>query len=369
MMEDKGSRKNRELTFSEVLNQQTTWTDYSEFIGEVPSILKKEVFENSKSEKKLIEELRTSDAFRNLTIKNVGQNLTEAENLLQEGKVVGVDGTMAKYQLLSGVRCQIGIVAVNYQGEKIRHSFFISQASLRDEAEEVLERIVQRAESDDNLSDMHLRGLMMYREREAGMNQRFEDKYILYHGPLLPFELMSGLGKLRALDITLNLLEKLVRSKRVASIISSTSYKDYLYFGLALDTNQYLTSPYYTLANHLTHNADFLKYANKWRADEKKRVEDFINDYASQIMIGVIKIGHRPYVFHAHKDIFDLAAAIIARDSMFQKEKGFPLLIDYADNLCSEYFSPSQFNQMIEWELAKNGVYLTEMGERSMRVK
>lgn len=368
MDEYDGPRK-KEVSFSDLLNQQATWTDYAEFIGQVPAVLKQEVLENARSERRLIDDLKNSEAFRKLTVKSVDHNLKTAEELLEGGKVIGVDGTMAKYQLLSGVRCQIGVVAVNYQGEKIRHSFFISQASLREEAGEVLERIVQRAESDDNISDMHLRGLMMYREREAGMDPRYEGRYILYHGPLLPFELMSGLGKLRALGITLNLLEKLIRSKRVASIISSTSYKDYLYFGLALDSNQYLTSPDYTLANHLTHTADFLKYANKWRSDERKRIEDFINDYASQIMIGVIRIGHRPYVFHAHRDIFDLAAAIIARDSMFQKEKGFPLLIDYADNLCSEYFAPSQFNRMIEWELAKNNVYLTEMGERSMRVK
>lgn len=357
------------MTFSDLLGQQETWTDYSDFIGQVPFTIAKDLNENARREKQLIEDLKKSAVFRKLTIKSVEPNLTAAERLLREGMVVGVDATMAKYYLLSGVRCQIGVVAVNYQGEQIKHSFFISQASLREEAEDVLERIVQRAESDDNLSDMHLRGLMMYREREAGMNPKFEGKYILYHGPLLPFELMSGLGRLRALNTTLELLEKVVDSKRAMSIISTSSYKDYLYFGLALNEGQYLTSPEYTLAHHLVNTSDFLAYTNKWREDERRRVEEFISNYASQIMIGVIRIGHRPYVFHAHKDIFDLAASILARDSMFQREKGFPLLIDYADNLCTEYFSASQFNEMIEWELAKTGMYLRESGERRMREK
>ena len=363
-MPDQEEKVKKDITFSDLLNQQKVWTDYSDFISHVPTIMANEVIENAKSEAKLVNDLKKSPVFKQLSVRNVGDKAKEAEKLLADGDVIGVDATMAKYHLLSGVRCQIGVVAVSYQGEKIRHSFFISQASLREEAEDVLERVLQRAESDDNLSDMHLRGLMMYREREAGMNEKFRGKYILYHGPLLPFELMSGLGKLRALDITLSLLEKVINSKRVASIISTSSYKDYLYFGLALDSGQYLTSPKYTLAEHLTHTSDFLSYTNKWRDDERKRIENFIDDYASQIMIGVIKIGHRPYVFHAHRDIFDLSAAIIARDSMFQKEKGFPLLIDYADNLCSEYFSASEFNRMIEWELAKAGTYLSEMGER-----
>lgn len=359
----------KKLTFADLLSQQQTWTNYSDFCSQIPSIISSEVVENSKRESKLIEDLRKSDTFKKLTVRNVESNLDRAEKLLTEGNVVGVDATMAKYHLLSGIRCQIGVVAVNYQGDQIKHSFFISQASLREEADDVLERIVQRAEIDENLSDMHLRGLMMYREREAGMNSKFDGRYILYHGPLLPFELMSGLGRLRALDVTLEILKKVVSSKRAISIISSSSFKDYTYFGLAIENGQYLTSPEYNMEHHLTQTSDFLSWSNKWREEEKKKVEDFIKDYASQINIGVIRIGDRPYVFHAHKDIFHLAAAIIARDSMFQKEKGFPLLIDYADNLCSEYFSASQFNHMVDWELAKSGTYLRESGERRMRVK
>lgn len=335
----------------------------------MPTIIAKEVGDNSRKEAKLIEDLKNSDVFKKLTVRDVKPNLERAEKLLTGGAVVGVDATMAKYHLLSGVRCQIGVVAVNYQGDQIKHSFFISQANLRDEAEDVLERIVQRAEIDDNLSDMHLRGLMMYREREAGLNSKFDGKLIMYHGPLLPFELMSGLGRLRALDVTLDILKKIVSSKRTFSIISSSSFKDYTYFGLAIKNGQYLTSPDYNMEHHLTQTSDFLAWSNKWREEEKKKVEDFIKDYASQINIGVIRTSERPYVFHAHRDIFDTAAAVIARDSMFQNEKGFPLLIDYADNLCSEYFSASQFNHMVDWELAKSGNYLRESGERRMRVK
>ncbi|MCA2003649.1 MAG: hypothetical protein LDL06_02655 [Candidatus Nitrosotenuis sp.] len=356
-------------TFSDILSQQQQWTEYTDFCDQIPTILSKEIEENSRREAKLIEDLKNDPMFKKATIKNVTPNLEKAEKLLVDGNVVGVDGTMSKYRLLSGVRCQIGVVAVNYQGDQIKHSFFISQASMHDEAQGVLDRIYQRVENDDELSDMHLRGIMMYREREAGMNPKFEGKYVMYHGPLLPFELMSGLGRLRALDVTLDLLKKVVNSKRIMSVISSTSFKDYTYFGLALENGQYLTSDHYNLEHHLVNESNFLKWSQKWRDEEKQKVEDFIKDYASKISIGVIKIGDRPYVFHAHKEIFDLAAAVIARDSMFQKEKGFPLLIDYAANLCTEYFSNSQFNRMMDWQLAKTNTYLRESGERRMRVK
>jgi hypothetical protein len=254
-------------------------------------------------------------------------------------------------------------------GEQIKHSFFISQSSLYEDAVDAMERIMQRMQIDEQLSDMHIRGLMMYREREVGLNPKFDGKFLLYHGPLLPFELMSGLGRLKALDTTLDLLKRLVSSRRCMSIISSSSFKEYTYLGLAIENGQYLFGKDYTLGHHLVNSSNFLTWTNKWREDERKTVENFIRDYAEKIYIGVIKISDSPYVFHAHKDIFDIAAAVIARDAMFQKEKGFPLLIDYADTLCSEYFSASEFDRMVEWELAKSGSYLREIGERSMRLK
>ncbi len=357
------------IYFKDLLEQQEQWDDYSQYCSEVSGIISREVKENARNEEHLINDLKNSPEFERLSVRSVGPKLEEAEKLLTDGQVVGVDGTMAKYNFLSGVRCQIGVVAVNYQGEQIKHSFFISQAGLREEADAVLERILQRTEDDGGLSDMHLRGLMMYREREAGMNSKFEGKYIMYHGPLMPFELMSGLGRLRALDTTLDMLKRMVRSKRVMSVISAPLHRDYTYFGLAMENGQYFTYPKNDLATHLLHATEFVKQREKWRDEELRKVEEFIGDYAAQISIGVIRIGQRPYVFHAHKDIFDTAAGIIARDSMFQREKGFPLLIDYADNLCTEYFPNSQFARMMGWELAKTNLYLRESGERRMRVK
>lgn len=358
-----------EITFKDILERQKTWTDYSYFCGQIPDIISKEVAENTKREKKLVEDIRNSPAFQKVSIRDAGPQLETAERLLVGGDVVGVDGTMAKYRFLSGVRCQIGVVAVNYQGDHIRHSFFISRSDLWDETEDVLGRIFQRTEGEEGLSDLHLRGLMEYRERQAGMDPKFAGKYVMYHGSLLPFELMSGLGRLRALDTTLELLREMIRSKRVMSVISSSSFKDYMYFGRAIESGQYLTYDDYNMETHLIQTSDFMQWSGKWRDDERAAVETFIKDYASQVSIGVIRIGDRPYVFHAHKDIFDLAAAIIARDAMFQREKGFPLLIDYADSMCSTYFSASQFNRMVDWQLARAGEYLAESGERKMRAK
>lgn len=358
----------KQITFADLL-QQRTWTDYSQFISEAPTIYAQEVVRHVQEERELIRQIQEHPDFKRLDIYKVDQRLAEAGELLGNGLVVGVDGTVARYRLFSGLRCQIGVVAVNYMGDKIRHSFYVSEANIRENPEDAIERVAGRIAFEDNLSEMAIRGLMLYRERETGLDNKFENSYVMFHGPLLPFELMSGLGRLRALEATLDILRNIVRQKRFFSIISSTAYQDYLTFGRAISSGEYLTTSSYTLARHLLNSSGFMSYQEKWREDERKTVEEFLGDYADRIMIGVIRVAERPYVFHAHKDIFHLAAAIIAKDAMFQKEKGFPLLIDYADSLCSQYFSSSEFKALIEWELAKQGAYLSEAPEQDLRLK
>jgi len=358
----------RPATFADLLNQKT-WTDYGEFVAEAPGLYAAEVEEHVTTERELVSQLRNHPDFARLERFRVDEGLAEAERLLSEGQVVGVDGTVAKYRLLSGVRCQIGVVAVSYAGDSIKHSFFISEASLRDEPQDAIARIAGRQTKDDTLSEMAIRGLMLYREREAGLSPSFEGRFVMMHGPLLPFELMSGLGRLRALGVTLDLLRNIVRQRRFFSVISSTAYQDYLTFGRAIEPGEYLTASAYTLGRHLRNDSGFLEHKDKWREDERNVVEQFLGDYADRIMIGVIRVGDRPYVFHAHKEHFHTAAALIARDSMFQREKGFPMLIDYADCLCSEYFSSGEFRRLVEWELAKRGALIAEAPERDLRMK
>ncbi len=354
-------------TFQSLLTQKQ-WSDYPAYVSEAPGLYAKEVAEHVVAEAELIEKLRAHELFKKLTIREVTPNLAKASELLHGGKVVAVDGTVSRYRTYSGMRCQIGVVAVNYVGDQIKRSFFISEAGFQRPVEDVIQTVVRRNTSEEEISDMVVRALMLYREREAGLDDQFKDDYVMFHGPLLPFELMTGLGRWRALESTLHVLERLIQEKRFFSLISTTAYQDYLTFGRAIERNQYLTATNYTVGHHIADNRDFMA-REKWRDEEFARMQRFLRDYAEQIWIGVIRVSDRPYVFHAHKEIFALAASIIARDAMHQREKGFPLLIDYADTLCSKYFSSGDFNNMIEFELARHGEFLSEVPERRLRLK
>lgn len=356
-----------ETTFADLLSQKQ-WDDYGDFITQAPDTYTRELSEDLKREEEIRRRVRQTLIASRFKVKRFEPNLKQAEELLFQGKVIGVDGTVAKQRTLAGLRCQIGVVAVNYFNEKIQKAYFISEANLRSNTDDVIEILKSRETRNRTLSDMVIRALMLYREREVAMRPEFADSFKLLHGPLLPFELMTGLGRLRALEATLDVLEKVVSDPKVMSVISSTTQDDYLTLGMALEKGEYLVDEDFSLGDELKTNTDFFA-EGKWRSQEYERVKQFLEQIGSQIWVGVIKVSDRPYVFHAHKSMFDQAASIIARDALLQREKGFPLLIDYADTLCSEYFPSGDFLSLLNFRLAREGQFLAATDERDMRVK
>lgn len=357
----------QEITFQDLLSQKQ-WDNYSSYISEAPGYYAQQIDADMVREKQIRKALREGILEKKYSIRKYDSNLQEATELLFSGKVIAIDGTVAKHQMLSGLRCQIGIVAVNYANQKIRQAYFISEANLQNEIQDILEVLQKREFRNRSISDLVIRALMLYREREVALRPEFKDAYKMVHGPLLPFELMTGLGKLRALNSTLGILKKLIDDPKVFSVISTSQNSDYMTLGTALNQGEYMVDNKYSFGDEVADDPNFMA-EGKWRPREFEKMKDFLKEYASMILLGVIRVGPRPYVFHAHRENFDLAASIIARDALMQHEKGFPLLMDYADNLCSEYFPAGDFSQIIGYQLAKEGEFLVESDERDMRRK
>lgn len=356
----------KNITFRDILEQKS-WDDYESYIEEgidhYTHNLSKEINQGKTMKRKIRKFV--DDHFE---VKMIPEELSEAETLLTSGQVVAIDGTVSMHKTLSGIMAQIGVVAVNYLNERIQHSCFVSEAQYKEDIEDVAEYLEAHESKNKVLSSLVVRAVMFYREREIGLNERFRDHYKLYHGRLLPFELMTGLGRLRALNSTLTILEQIIRNKKCFSVVSRSQNDAFMKLGMALNPGEYLLLKHTNVGREILDNKDFMK-EDKWREEEFLRVNHFLQREGTKIQIGIIKMSHRPYVFHAHKEYFDLAAQIIARDSLFQREKGFPLLIDYADNLCSTLFKASDFNRIIEYKLAQEGEFLAEMSEDSLRQK
>jgi hypothetical protein len=357
----------KEVTFHDLLNQKQ-WHDYTSFISEAPAHYQKELSQDIARERQIREALRKEIVEKKYTLRQYQDRLPEAERLLFNGQVTAIDGTVSTHQMLSGIRCQIGVVAVNYFNQKLRQSYYISEASFQQDSDDVINVLQKREFKNRPLSSLVIRALMLYREREIALRPEYTDVYRMLHGPLLPFELMTGLGRLRALYTTMNLLKRIVADPKIFSVVSTSRQSDYITLGTALNPGEYLVDEKYSFGDEVADNQDFMA-PGRWREREFDHMKEFLQRNASKILVGVIRVGQRPYMFHAHRDTFDLAAAIIARDALMQREKGFPLLIDYADTLCSEYFPAGDFTQLMRYQLAREGEFLLESDERDMRLK
>jgi hypothetical protein len=356
------------ITFREILNQKS-WSSYEDYIAEgikqYSTELSKDISEGRKHKKSIREYIE-----KHFQIRRVPDELEVEKNLLVSGGVVGIDGTIATHKTITGTMAQIGVVAVNYLNEKIQHSYFISEAKYKQDFKDVVDYLYSHENINKVVSEIVLRAALQVREREIGLDDKFRDKYKIYHGPLIPFEMLASPGKaeMKILDVTLEVLEKIIVNKKCLSIVSRSQNEAYIRIGLSLNPGEYIQLRK-SVGLEILEDRLLLKDKDRWREEDFLKVNNFINQRAMKIKVGVIKISHRPYVFHAHEEIFDLAARIIYRDAQFQKEKGFPLLVDYADNLCSTYFKASDFNKIIEYQLAKEGEFLSEMSEELLRQK
>lgn len=356
------------ITFREILNQKS-WNSYEDYIAEginqYSAELSKDISEGRKHKKTIRDFIE-----KNFEIKKPPYDLSEELNLLTSGNVVGIDGTIATHKTITGTMAQLGVVAVNYLNEKIQHSYFISEARYKQDIADVTDYLYSHETVNKVVSAPVLRAALQVRERELGLDDKFKDKYKIYHGPLIPFEMLANPGKaeMKILDVTVEILEKIIANKKCFSIVSRSQNDAYMRIGLSLNPGEYIQLKK-SVGLEIMEDRTLLKDKDRWREEDFLKVNNFINQRAMKIKVGVIKVSHRPYVFQAHEEIFDLAARLIYRDSIFQKEKGFPLLVDYADNLCSTYFKASDFNKIIEYQLAKEGEFLSEMSEETLRQK
>jgi hypothetical protein len=67
-------------------------------------------------------------------------------------------------------------------------------------------------------------------------------------------------------------------------------------------------------------------------------------------------IHFKPFIFQAHIENFDKAAALVMTDASMQPLRGFPLLLDYADHICSQHLAGKEFEKQIHFKTAQFGI-------------
>lgn len=296
---------------------------------------------------------------------------------LFNGAVEAADGTMAIHDTLPITITQIGVYLVSYNGTSgsFAHRLFRKDlrakgGDLMEEMIDLLERRRRRGSTDhdsqkDSLSsNLFARSLMAWAER-AFLLEKSGARWRMGHGNPTPYELLSGAWADRPemLRVAHDLMRQLVEHRRFVYVTSAPSDRLSLTLGHALGPMEYLV---------LDTNEDFFKSlldTGGYRGDKKKAVEALTEEIGPQIVRGLYRVSAEapPYLFYAHRDLVHEAALIAMADGALQLHRGFPMLIDLADRLCTATFGADDFLATARLAYSQTGPSHRYLGERETR--
>jgi hypothetical protein len=357
--------------FNEMMND-AKFSKYEEYIQSESKEIKDDVSRHVEHSAKLRDFI-----FKNMPeikekIKKIQQkNIDKAQQELHQEKAIGaVDGSVVSYPVTAGVKCRIGVIAATYMKTLIKLAKYITTTQIT-YLKDPLEFFEKAIAAKSVLSNLAIRSMMLYKEREVAVN--LEEKFKFVHGPFLPWELRSGRLKFKnALNVSLELGRKMVKDKRIIAVVSDSMMK------LDPSTTEDQLLPLTTMGNALLNPYEYM-VANPSRVywekaldeshfnqDDETMVRDFLKEIGDQLVTGVYKVGAKSYVFEAHECYLEKAVSFIMADASNQRLRGFPLLIDYADKACHRFFDASSFNKMVEASYISAGG-ITGIGDVSER--
>ncbi len=297
--------------------------------------------------------------------------------LLFNGGVTAVDATRVTHDTLPITITQIGVCLVSYNGHFGSYAHRLFRRDLRMRGENMLEEVMQLLETrkkrgaqgieeDDagRFSSLAQRGLMAYAERGILMNEA-TSQWRMGHGNPFPYELFVNFwaSKEEITKTTLTLLSNLVEHQRFVFVPSSTSSRHLITIGNALEPLEFVIID--------TAKAGLLRIIENGNAREPMRGMqlDFVEKYGDQIIVGLFKCSSMapPYLFYAHREHVHTAVLIAIADGLLQEHRGFPMLIDLADQICYSTFHPETFFASIRQAYVEVGQPFKFLSERETR--
>jgi hypothetical protein len=304
---------------------------------------------------------------------------TACRNVLFNGLVEACDGTRVTYDTLPISVIQIGLCMTSYLddgaptsiGHRLyRHDMIRRNGNVTDEVIAFIQQRSRRSRPDEDgqvrgISDMLVRAIMAYGERFL-LTEKSKKPWRMGHGTPMPYEMMTGSGSGRIIELSLNLLPKLLSEhRRFVFVPSETTDAAIKTIANALRPLEYavLMNTKHVIDAYLRggYRGEYLKFV--------PRLEGFREDVASKVVIGVYKSSQFApgNIFYAHEDHVHEAALIAMADSALQEHRGFPNLIDIADRLCRGTFDPSGIAAGVNSVFAAKGEPFRYLLERTTR--
>lgn len=303
--------------------------------------------------------------------------------LLFKGAVEACNGTTLAHDSVALTVAQIGIATVSYKGNSgtwmqqvFRRDLRIKGANPIEEIMQLLDRRSRRSAPDstdtrDVLSNLSRRGIMAFAERSILLD-KCSALWRMGHGNPTPVELLTGGGLV--IDRDMPLLRKsmdiwqrlLVGHRRWIFVPSAPLDRVLLTLGSALHPLEYALVS--TATRTMSDMAEGGHLPRRIKAD----VRAFIETLGPQIVIGVYRASRAapPHMFYAHVEHAHEAAIIAMADSALREHRGFPMLIDLADQVCQTIFGPAEFETQIQQAYVQAGTplrYLRERGQGGLR--
>ncbi len=305
------------------------------------------------------------------------QRLQEVhQKLLFNGAIEACDGTVVSHDTLPVTITQIGVCLVSYHGDQGSWVHRLYRRDLRttskDPVEETLKILETRSkrgavdQSRDRLSSLARRGIMAYAER-AVLLDKSTAVWRVGHGSPTPYELITGSGIPDLLRASLKLLRRLIlEHKKFVFVPSSTSARELLTIGNALKPLEYAIVD--TNEANLDRIARGHYRGEEW-GDLGEAVDKFVKECGHKIVIGLYRASELApaQMFYAHVDHAHTAALIAMADSVLQEHRGFPMLIDLADHLCTAAFGADAFSASTQVAYTLAGAPYRYMAERRTR--
>ena len=298
------------------------------------------------------------------------------KGLLFNGGVEACDGTSVVHDTLPLTITQIGVCLVSYNGNQGAWAHRLFRRDLRsklaDPVEEVLTVLERREKREgqgldgEKLSELARRGIMTFAER-AILKDKSQALWRMGHGNLVAYELITGLwaSKKERFQLSLDLIDWFVNYKKFVFIPSAPRKRHWLMMGNALKPMEY------AVVQTLQPDIENMLESGGYRDESGVRplMRAFAKEVAPKIVVGLYRVWDAapPYLFYAHVDNVDMAAHIAMADSLLQEHRGFPMLIDLADTVCSTTFGLDTFLPSVQTVYAELGQPFKYLGERETR--
>lgn len=309
--------------------------------------------------------------------------------LLFNGGVEACDGTQQVHDTLPLTILQVGISLVSYQGHQgtwgqrlFRRDLRVASSDPADEMLQLLRRREYRGGLNqpsrrDALSDLLRRGIMAYGER-AILLRRSTATWRMGHGSPAPYELVTGSGNLDLMIEATRIIRELVEGhQKFVFVASEPSDRMLLTIGQALFPLEFaivgtLKERIERTVNEGHYRGGRVTVDRRWDGVEltaEEWIKKFLKDVSPQVVVGVYRATELApaQMFYAHRDHADVAAHIVLADSVLQAHRGFPLLIDLADNVCRGVFGADTLTAPVSAAYADANAPWRYLSERATR--